>query len=274
MDNGSNTYYRSAYSVPYGEGYVPYRHGLDPEVDEISCLGDAVSSASPEQNKHILSFKRAFDVIFSIVALVLLSPVLLAAAILIKIESPGPVFFTQERIGINRRRRDRRRTCGSNCTEMRTGEDRRKSINAGRPFNIFKLRTMRMDAEKSGPKLACVDDPRITRIGRIMRKTRIDEIPQFINVIKGDMSIIGPRPERSFFINMVKQDIPEFPLRLLVKPGITGLAQVENGYTQSVDQMKDKLFYDLQYIKELSIFKEIKIIFKTLSVIATGKGAC
>jgi lipopolysaccharide/colanic/teichoic acid biosynthesis glycosyltransferase len=133
---------------------------------------------------------------------------------------------------------------------------------------------MKTDAEVSGPALACEDDPRITRVGWFLRKTRIDEIPQFLNVIKGEMSIIGPRPERSFYINQIKQDLPEFPLRLVVKPGITGLAQVEDGYTQTLDRMKDKLFYDLKYIAELSVFQELKILFKTVSVVFTGKGAC
>ena len=130
------------------------------------------------------------------------------------------------------------------------------------------------DAEKYGPVLATDDDPRITRMGRIFRKARIDEIPQFINVLKGDMSIIGPRPERSFFINQMKGEVPDFPTRLLVKPGITGLAQVENGYTQTLERMKEKLFYDLKYISELSVFEEIKILFRTVYVVATGKGAC
>ena len=132
---------------------------------------------------------------------------------------------------------------------------------------------MKRNAEQSGPALARKNDPRITRVGRILRKTRIDEIPQFINVIMGDMSIVGPRPERSFFINKVRQDVPEFPLRLMVKPGITGLAQVEHGYTSTVDRMSDKLVYDLRYILGLSILQEIRILFKTVSVVVTGKGA-
>ncbi|MFA4947261.1 MAG: sugar transferase, partial [Candidatus Krumholzibacteriia bacterium] len=123
-------------------------------------------------------------------------------------------------------------------------------------------------------KLACENDPRITRVGRFMRKTRIDEIPQFINVIRGDMSFIGPRPERSFYINQVKREVPEFTMRLMVKPGITGLAQVENGYTKTIGEMKGKLFYDLKYIANLSLTQEIRILFKTVYVVVTGKGAC
>jgi lipopolysaccharide/colanic/teichoic acid biosynthesis glycosyltransferase len=131
-----------------------------------------------------------------------------------------------------------------------------------------------MDAEKAGPTLSSKNDPRITKIGQLLRRTRIDELPQFINVIQGDMSIVGPRPERSFFINQVRQEVPEFPLRLKVKPGITGLAQVEDGYTETVEQMTGKLYYDLKYIVGLSIAQEIKILFKTILVVISGKGAC
>jgi lipopolysaccharide/colanic/teichoic acid biosynthesis glycosyltransferase len=130
------------------------------------------------------------------------------------------------------------------------------------------------DAEKCGPALACENDPRVTRVGRLFRKMRIDEIPQFLNVLRGEMSIIGPRPERSFYINQVRGEVPEFTIRLSVKPGITGLAQVENGYTQTIERMKEKLFYDLKYINEISAFQEIKILIKTVYVVATGKGAC
>ena len=107
-----------------------------------------------------------------------------------------------------------------------------------------------------------------------MRRTRIDEIPQFINVIKGEMSIVGPRPERSFFINQVRHEVPEFPLRLKVKPGITGLAQVEDGYADTVEKMKGKLYYDLKYISQLSLFQELTILFKTVYIVISGKGAC
>jgi lipopolysaccharide/colanic/teichoic acid biosynthesis glycosyltransferase len=218
--------------------------------------------------------KRVFDIIVASAALALLLPIMLIVAIAIKIDSRGPIFFVQERVGLNRRRVDRRFEPSSQGSETRSGSDRRKGINAGRPFNIYKFRSMVCGAEDNGPALACDNDPRVTRFGRLMRKTRVDEIPQFINVIKGDMSIIGPRPERSFFINQVKRDMPEFTMRLIVKPGITGLAQVEHGYTKSIDEMKDKLFYDLKYIANLSLMQEIKILLKTVYVVITGKGAC
>ncbi|MCK4236277.1 MAG: sugar transferase, partial [Candidatus Krumholzibacteria bacterium] len=225
------------------------------------------------QLAQIVSAKKIFDVLFASIALAILSPVILLAALLIKLESRGPVFFKQERIGLNRRRGDRRRICRETGIDRRMCQDRRKNINAGRPFMIYKLRTMREDAEQFGPELACENDSRVTRVGRFMRKTRLDEVPQFINVIKSEMSIIGPRPERSFFINRIKQGVPEFTARLVVKPGITGLAQVEDGYTRTVDRMRDKLLYDLRYISRLSILQEVEILFKTVYVVLTGKGA-
>jgi lipopolysaccharide/colanic/teichoic acid biosynthesis glycosyltransferase len=218
--------------------------------------------------------KRVFDIFAASLALLILSPVFLIAALLIKLETGGSVFFAQERIGINRRRIDRRGSRREISSDRRRRGERRRNIHAGQPFHIYKFRTMVEDAEKFGPVLASDNDPRITRVGRLFRKARIDEIPQFINVLKGNMSIIGPRPERSFFINQVRREVPDFAVRLSVKPGITGLAQVENGYTQTLERMKEKLFYDLKYINELSLLQEIKILFKTVFVVATGKGAC
>ena len=247
---------------------------LDPVHDDITDLRRTVDTGRSRVAGIHERIKRVFDIIFAAIALLALSPVLLVAAALVMLESRGPAFFSQERIGLNRRRADRRRSIDGIGTDRRSGRDRRTNIHAGRPFRIYKLRTMRCDAEKDGPTLACTNDPRITRIGTLLRKTRVDEIPQFINVIKGDMSIIGPRPERSFFINKIKQELPDFPMRLLVKPGITGLAQVENGYTQTIDEMKKKLFYDLLYISKSSLAQELKILCKTVFVVFTGKGAC
>ncbi|MBN1164948.1 MAG: sugar transferase [Candidatus Krumholzibacteriota bacterium] len=259
--------YATAYQTDYGRS-------IDPVIDEISYLGELVKNTETLISANLGTIKRAFDFLFACISLILLLPVILVAAVLIKIESPGPIFFKQERIGLNRRRFDRRSGNFHNGLERRRQNDRRKNIHAGRPFAIYKLRTMRQDAEKAGPTLATTNDPRITRVGIFMRKTRIDEIPQFINVLKGEMSIIGPRPERSFFINQIKQEVPEFPLRLRVKPGITGLAQVEDGYSQSLAMMKNKILYDLIYIKNLSLMQELKILFKTVTVVLTGKGAC
>ncbi len=251
-------------------------YSYDPEpADDISYLGEQVAKSRDAINGKTELIKRIFDVVLAAAAIALLSPVMLIAAIMIKVESNGPVFYKQERIGKNRRNRERRSVDAYGGLDRRgSSGDRRKNLHAGKPFEIYKLRTMRQDAEKFGPKLAQERDPRITRVGYFMRKTRIDEIPQFINVLKGDMSVIGPRPERSFFINKIKQDLPEFPLRLKVKPGITGLAQVEDGYAQNMEMMRKKIYYDLSYIRDFSIFQEIKILFKTVFVVFTGKGAC
>jgi lipopolysaccharide/colanic/teichoic acid biosynthesis glycosyltransferase len=254
--------------------YYRYEGQLEPRADEIANQAEVLQYTSAQRIDAAIVAKRVFDVCIALLALVLLSPVLIAAAAAIKLDSRGSIFFQQERIGLNRRRGERRKENVRISENSRVSADRRKSINPGRPFKIYKFRTMVEDAERGIPTLACENDPRVTRIGRLMRKTRIDEIPQFINVIKGDMSIIGPRPERSFFINEVRRDVPEFTMRLMVKPGITGLAQVEHGYTKTIDEMKGKIFYDLKYIADLSPAQEIKILVKTFYVVLTGKGAC
>lgn len=220
-----------------------------------------------------LTWKRVFDIIGSIFALVLLSPLIVLTAILVKITSRGPVFFKQERVGINRRVRDRRRSHQPLITVQQRASERRTILKYGKPFVLYKFRTMKEFAENGGPMWASDNDPRITALGRILRKSRIDEIPQFVNVIKGDMSIVGPRPERAFFIGMAEKDVPGFQLRLRTKPGITGLAQVELGYTNNTDGLKKKLRFDIQYIKALTIWTDLKIVMKTFVVVLTGKGA-
>jgi lipopolysaccharide/colanic/teichoic acid biosynthesis glycosyltransferase len=254
--------------------YAAYEDRTGPRAEDIASQASVIQYAAARKIDSAIVAKRFFDICVSSIALVLLSPLMIAAAVVVKLDSRGPVFFEQERIGLNRRKGNRRSGNADAGPDLQGGPERRKSINPGRPFRIYKFRTMVQDAERDVPTLACENDPRITRSGRLMRKARIDEIPQFINVIKGDMSIIGPRPERSFFINQVKSEMPEFTMRLMVKPGITGLAQVEHGYTKTVGEMKGKLFYDLKYIANLSLAQEIKILFKTFYVVVTGKGAC
>jgi len=251
-----------------------YFGGREPARGEVAGQASAASGKGLQRIDKVMAMKRVFDIVVAASAIAVVSPLMLIAALVTKIESPGPVLFIQERIGLNRRRSDRRSRQIRINLEERTGPERRRRDNPGRPFKIYKFRTMVQNAEDAGPVLACENDPRITRFGRIMRKTRIDELPQFINVIRGDMSIIGPRPERSYFIDKMKQDVPEITKRLVVKPGITGLAQVENGYTKTIDEMKHRLDYDLKYIDDLSITQEIKILLKTVYVVVTGKGAC
>jgi lipopolysaccharide/colanic/teichoic acid biosynthesis glycosyltransferase len=184
--------------------------------------------------------KQAIDILFSIFVLFWLSPLLVLIMILIKLDSPGPVFFLQERIG-----RD------------------------GKPFKIIKFRTMFVDAERNGPKWAEKNDNRITRVGHYLRKYRLDELPQLLNVIRNEMAIIGPRPERQYFIQQFEKSIPNFKKRLCVKPGITGLAQINGGYELTP---KEKLEKDLIYIDTCSFLVDFKIVLKSIPVILFAKG--
>ena len=188
-------------------------------------------------------FKIIFDFSVSIISITILIPVFLCIGIIIKLTSTGSIIYQQERIGKN-----------------------------GQLFNIYKFRSMYIDAEKNGPQLSAKNDKRITGIGKILRKTRLDEIPQFFNVLKGEMSIIGPRPERQFYIDQIVRQIPEFIELLKVKPGITSLGQVKFGYAENVDQMLQRLKYDLYYINNKSLMLELEILYKTLVVILKADG--
>lgn len=260
------------YSRTLARANISQGRQIDPYRDDVTVLKRDIENRKPILDSDYPA-KRVFDIIFSIIAISLLSPVLLLVAILIKLESRGSVFYNQERIGLNRRVGDRREKAGRREIDRRLETNRRNMTGYGKPFTMYKLRTMKQNSEKAGPVLAKENDSRVTRIGRFLRRARIDEIPQFINVIKGDMSLIGPRPERSFYIKSIQEELPEFSLRLKAKPGITGLAQVESGYANSVALMKRKLEYDLRYISSFSLLKEAQIILKTFSVIITGKGA-
>ena len=189
------------------------------------------------------SVKRLFDILLALLALILLSPVFLITAIIVKCTSPGPVFYTQERIGYQ-----------------------------GKPFKMHKFRTMYTDAESCGPALSRDDDPRITPFGRFMRKVRLDEIPQFYNVLKGTMSIVGYRPERQFYIDQIIKRCPEYLLLQRIKPGITSWGQVKYGYASSVDEMCERLKYDLLYLENMSITTDIKILIYTIGIIFQGRG--
>ena len=189
--------------------------------------------------------KRLFDLLMSSILLVCASPVLAVLAVIIKLDSEGPVFYSQERTG-----------------------------RGGKPYKVHKLRTMRKDAEKlSGPVWASQRDPRVTRIGAFLRKTRLDEIPQVFAVFRGDMSFVGPRPERPFFVNQLKTQIPFFGLREAVKPGITGWAQIRYPYGSSVEDAKNKLEYDLYYALHQSLFLDLAICFHTAKTVIFGRGA-
>jgi len=188
--------------------------------------------------------KRLMDIIFSSIILVVTLPVSLIVALAIKLDSKGPVFYKQ----------------------IRVGKDNKQ-------FKIYKFRSMYQDAEKhTGPVWSSKDDPRITRVGKIIRKFRLDEIPQFINVLRGDMSLVGPRPERPYFVERLSNEIPLYKRRLKVKPGITGWAQVKHKYDESIEDVKKKLQYDLYYIENISLRMDLKILFRTIFVVLFGKG--
>lgn len=189
--------------------------------------------------------KRIFDMVGAAVGLIILSPLFLIAAILVKMTSRGPMIYSQTRVGLD-----------------------------GRHFEIFKFRTMRVDAEKdTGPVWAAANDNRLTPVGKFLRKSHIDELPQLFNVLSGDMSIIGPRPERPIFVEKFKKVIPDYEKRLEVKPGITGLAQVWHRYDETIEDVKKKVKYDILYIRKMCFWADFNIILRTFRVVVTGEGA-
>jgi exopolysaccharide biosynthesis polyprenyl glycosylphosphotransferase len=189
------------------------------------------------------SVKRIMDVCLSVLAIVVLIPVYLTLAVMVKLSSPGPVMFSQERVGLH-----------------------------GKPFRIYKFRSMRTDAEHLGPQLSSDNDSRVTRIGRFMRKMRLDELPQFWNVIKGEMSLVGPRPERQFYIDQIVEQAPHYKHLHRVKPGITSWGQVKFGYAENVSEMIQRLRYDLLYIENMSLAVDIRIMLHTIRIILKGSG--
>ncbi len=233
------------------------------ELESLDVAVEAPETSVVPPSRGYLTFKRAFDVVVSVVALAAFGAVLPLLALIIKLDSPGPVFYAQERVGINRRRR-----LGS-----QDGQERRKVLQPGRPFKVLKLRTMRTDAEAGGPQWAAKNDCRITRVGKFLRKTRIDELPQFVNVLRGEMSLIGPRPERLVFVRQLEQEIPHYRDRLLVLPGITGLAQVINGYDDGLESVKRKIALDREYISRAGLRQDGRILLSTVGVVLKGEGA-
>jgi len=216
--------------------------------------------------------KRSIDIAGAIMGIIISLPIWLMIPIAIKLDSRGPIFYRQERVGQNRRRRNRR-TITLEGAERRSESERRANDSYGKPFMIIKFRTMRQDAEKlSGPTWASKNDPRVTRLGRLMRATRIDEIPQLFNVLQGEMSLVGPRPERPFFVSKLTQTIDNYSYRFHVKPGITGLAQVEHKYDESIEDVSNKIKYDVKYIRNWSVIQDLRIIMKTVMVVLTARG--
>ncbi len=219
--------------------------------------------------------RRLCDILGAIVLLITLFPVFIVVAAAVRLSSPGPIIYRQTRVGLNRRcgadRRDRR---DRSIHLDRRWSDRRTIASSGKLFRIMKFRTMIDDAERRlGPTWATANDSRITFTGRILRKTRLDEFPQLLNVLAGDMTFIGPRPERPFFVERFRRVIPGYMERLSVAPGITGLAQVEYHYDYNLDDVGHKLEYDLRYVRNRGLGMDVPIVFKTVRVIVCGSGA-
>ena len=240
---------------------------------------------SPRRDVRCLSerarlLKRTTDILVSAAMLVLLSPVMLSVALLVKLTSRGPVIFRQTRVGLNLRRpkRDRRLDDQPEAPvsiedRRKPGQDRRSEGGYGMPFVLFKFRTMCTDAEKDGARFATEADPRVTKLGRFLRKTRLDELPQLWNVLRGDMSLVGPRPERPEFILQLSNEIPNYIQRLGLRPGLTGVAQVVNGYDNDIESFRRKVAYDLLYLQNCCLWNDLKIMFRTIGVVMTGSGA-
>ncbi|MBQ2808839.1 MAG: sugar transferase [Bacteroidaceae bacterium] len=189
------------------------------------------------------AIKRFFDIICSFLGLVILSPVFLIVYIMLRIQRDGSVIFSQERIGYK-----------------------------GKPFRIYKFRTMRVDSERDGePQLASKGDERLTKVGRFLREHHLDELPQLFNVLKGDMSFVGPRPERQYFIDKIRKENPDYDYVFLMRPGLTSMATIHNGYTDTMEKMLIRLDMDLEYLRKRSLWLDAKLIFTTFLYMVNGK---
>ena len=245
---------------------IPERRSERPRLDPGSPVAGEEGPVPPQDDAPVLGAadlryaaraERVLDIVISSVALLVLAPFAVLVAIAILVDSRGPVLYRQLRIGIDRR--------GGYLDA--DALSRRTADLGGRPFTIYKFRTMRVDAEReTGPVWASPDDERVTRVGRVLRRYRVDEMPQLWNVLRGDMSIVGPRPERPLFVHRLRAEVEGYPLRHRVRPGITGWAQVNQEPDQTVDDVKGKLRYDLEYLQRRSVTFDIRIMIRTLPV--------
>lgn len=213
----------------------------------------------PRQRSEIMS--RVANTVIATVALIVVSPLVIVVAALIKCTSAGPVLYAQKRVGVDRRSR------------RKSSHDRRAHDHGGKPFVMYKFRTMRVDAEADGREVwAAKSDPRVTWLGSVLRCCRIDELPQLYNVIRGDMNIVGPRPERPTIFAELRENIPEYPIRQRVKPGITGWAQVNQAYDSSVDDVRNKVRFDLEYLRRQGMLEDLRIMAMTIPVMLFRRG--
>ena len=215
---------------------------------------------TPEVHVESDRARRILNVTISAIALVLLSPVMVVIALLVMLTSRGPILYTQTRVGINRRRAN-------------SVDGRRRIDYGGKLFKIYKFRTMAVGADRAGEVWARPDDPRVTPVGRVLRKYRLDELPQLFNVLRGDMNLVGPRPEQPKIFTNLRHRIENYAERQRVLPGITGLAQVSQHYDNSIDDVRRKLLFDLEYIDRKSVQQDLKVLLQTLPVVIFQKGA-
>ena len=235
------------------------------EVHAVSFadLGAAVQSYEdvvPRERSERLS--RFVNLTIALLAVIILAPVFALIALVVKLTSRGPVFYSQVRVGVDRR------------FKQKSTYDRRGYDHGGKPFMMFKFRTMQVNAEADGKAVwAAKGDPRVTFIGNLLRRTRLDELPQLVNVIRGDMNIVGPRPERPTIFADLRQNIPQYPMRQRVKPGITGWAQINQAYDTTVDDVRRKVEFDLEYMRQQSIVHDLRIMTMTLPVMIFRRGS-
>ncbi|WP_053334294.1 sugar transferase [Gemmatimonas phototrophica] len=246
-------------SASRGEREAPV--SASPEIAEYAGANGPNDDFEPRERSEQAS--RVFNFSVALAMLVVATPVMAVTAALIRLTSRGPVFYTQVRVGIDRR-----------WNRTRALHERRREDLGGIPFTIYKFRSMRVDAEVNGQAVwATQNDDRVTPIGRFIRKSRIDELPQLYNVLVGDMNIVGPRPERPSIFVRLREQIEEYPVRQRVKPGITGLAQVSNPYDRDLDDVRRKVYFDIQYMRRQSLWEDIRIMLMTVPVMIFRIGA-
>ena len=232
---------------------VTGRRPAPPPAAALEAVHPALAPSNPQ---------RLLNILVAGVGLVLALPLLLLIALAVKLTSRGPVLYIQDRVGLDRRQR---RFFGDN--------HRRADDLGGRPFRIYKFRTMTVDAEhRSGAVWAAQDDPRVTAVGKFLRQYRLDEVPQLVNVLRGEMNIVGPRPERPAIVRDLREEIDEYRARHRALPGITGLAQINHHYDRCLDDVRTKVEYDLEYIRRQSLWEDLKIMVKTIPVMLFRRG--